>query len=134
LVSFIIEGNHISTSTGKARSRCVVFFKKKLSPDEKTMLLIFTTYVRPLLESSCLVSSPVSSADNYKPENVQRVFNNRIRGCTFLPSHQRLSIYYCHSTASSIDALFPISLHFIPISLVVLTHSSHHIFNLQFLP
>jgi len=84
--------SHISLITGKARSRCAVFFKNFLSRDKKNMILFFITYVRPLLESSGTVWYPVSSADNNKLENVFRFFTNRIRGCTFLPYHQRLSI------------------------------------------
>jgi len=54
-------------------------------------------YVRPLLEFSSPVWSPISSSNINKLENVQRYFTNRIRGCTYRPYYQRLSMLSLNS-------------------------------------
>jgi len=123
--------SHISTITGKARSRCGVFFKNLLSRDKRTMLLFVyhLCLAAPWIQLSSLVH--VSSADINKLEDVQRFL---LTAYEVAPSSRTTKVCpSCHSTASSIDALFPIFPHYIPLSLAVLTHSSHHIFNLQFL-
>ena len=82
---------HISTIVSKARARCALFLKTFLSRDSKIMVKFFTCYVRPLLELSSPVWSPITSSNINKLENVQRYFTNLINGCTYLPYHQRLS-------------------------------------------
>jgi len=81
---------HISQITHKARNRCVLFLKVFVSRDPFTMIKFFTTYVRPLLEYSSPVWSPISVSEVTLLESVQRFFTNKIPGCRFLPYHQRL--------------------------------------------
>ncbi len=81
---------HISQITQKARRRCVLFLKVFVTRDPLTMVKFFVTYVRPLLEYSSPVWSPISVSEVSLLESVQRFFTNKIPGCRFLPYHQRL--------------------------------------------
>jgi len=74
-------------------ARCDVFLKSFISRDTKTMLKFFTNYVRPILEFSSSVWSPITSSDKKnKLENVQKYYINKIQSCTFLSYHLRLNI------------------------------------------
>ncbi len=82
---------HIAVTCSKARSRCALFFKAFISRDPSSMKLFYTSFVRPLLEFSSPVWSPVSISQINMLESVQRNFTNRIPTCTYLPYQHRLS-------------------------------------------
>ena len=89
--------SHISSIVAKARARCAIFLKRFVSRDPKLMTKFFISYVRPLLEFSSPVWSPISSFEINLLEGVQRYFTSRIRDCTGLPYHVRLSLLSLHS-------------------------------------
>ena len=82
----------IAASCSKARARCALYFKTFISRDIASMKLFFTAYIRPLLEFSSPVWSPLCHFQINALESVQRYFTNRIPTCTFLPYKQRLNI------------------------------------------
>ena len=83
---------HIAATCSKARSRCSLFLKSFISRDLFSMKQFYISYIRPLLEYSSPVWSPITQGDINALESVQRFYTNRVPCCTFLPYKRRLEI------------------------------------------
>jgi hypothetical protein len=82
-VGIIIQSNlkftmHCSGIVKKAHFMIRTIFTSFKNHDEKFYLKLYTSYVRPLLEHTCQVWSPILKTNIDRIENVQRYFTRRI--------------------------------------------------------
>ena len=82
---------HISNIIVKASARCHLILKCFLSKDTNTLMKVFKTYVRPLLEYNSSVWSPHLLRDINSIERVQRRFTKRLWGMHGLGHDERLA-------------------------------------------
>ena len=69
---------HCSAIAAKAHHRCALLLKGFHSNDVSILLQLFTTYVRPLLESNTQVWNPWLHQDIHSIEKVQRFFTRAV--------------------------------------------------------
>ena len=82
--------NHISSITCKARSVAAWVLSVFSTRDKETMLTLYKSLVRSLLEYSCPLWNPKKVSDIQQLEAVQKTFTKRIWGIQDLDYWQRL--------------------------------------------
>ena len=85
-------GSHINRMVAKASARANLIFKCFVSRDTATLIKAFKTYVRPILEYSSSVWSPVYRVEIDRIESVQRRFTKRLPGFAKYDYETRLSL------------------------------------------
>ena len=81
---------HIKAIADKARQKAAWVFSVFHTRSEETMLTLYKSLVRSLLEYCCPVWNPKKISDIQELEGVQRTFTSRIAGCHELDYWERL--------------------------------------------
>ena len=82
--------HHYSKITTKAHQRASLILRCFESRDPKLLFRVFTVYVRPILEYSSPVWSPVYKTDVKMLESVQKRFTKKLTGLKNMPYKDRL--------------------------------------------
>jgi len=85
--------SHFALISAKAHQRAGLINRCFKSRDPHLRFRAFIVYVRPLLEYSSPVWSPVYKTDILKLESVQRRFTKRLNGCANLSYAERLKLF-----------------------------------------
>jgi hypothetical protein len=81
---------HITKKTAEAARKAVWVLRTFSIRDKSTMLLLFNTYVRSIVEYCCALWSPHLQCDVILIESIQRSFTAKIAGCSNLSYWDRL--------------------------------------------
>ena len=81
---------HIKTIADKARQKAAWVFSVFHTRNQETMVTLYKSLVRSLLEYCCPVWNPKKISDIQELEGVQRTFTSRIAGCQDLDYWERL--------------------------------------------
>ena len=90
--SNLSPSKHCSNIANLAHFKCRQFCRTFACKDREFLLLLFRTYIRPILESNSQVWSPYFIRDIDKIENVQRKFTKYLPGLHNVPYPTRLEI------------------------------------------
>ena len=88
---------HIDNIVTKARQRSSLFFRRFACRDSAFLKLVYTVFIRPLLEYGSVIWSPTSVTIRGKIESVQKMFLKRILPENTLTYSTRLHALNLHS-------------------------------------
>ena len=83
-------GVHINTKSSEARQKASWILRTFKSRDSATMILLYTVYVRSVMEYCCVLWSPYRVREICKLEAIQRSFTAKIEGLKSLNYWERL--------------------------------------------
>ena len=81
---------HIANKSAEASRKAGWVLRTFSSRDESTMMLLYKTYVRSIIEYCCALWSPHLLCDITRVEAIQRSFTSKITGCSALNYWDRL--------------------------------------------
>ena len=93
-------GAHYSKLIRNSSFRLKQFRLSFLSKDRNFLIFLYTTYIRPILESGSVIWSPHYLQDIDRLENVQRNFTKYLAGLYNLSYQDRLTVLNLHSLES----------------------------------
>ena len=89
--------SHINTKAAEASKKASWILRTFSCRDKDTMMLLYKSYVRSIVEYCCPLWSPHQQCDIIKIESVQRSFTARINGMRFMDYWERLKALKLYS-------------------------------------